>query len=147
MKEIQSICNFNAYIKAFHPCKTNIIQIPIKTSSGRILINNDFFIFFITIANKTDDILMLILRKNLQLTQKLLFPLTKPCIKSLGNNGFKSITTIMKVSFIDIPKFSSANAILRMEVLGGKLYILNWNSRVLLVVFLSTMKHRIKYNH
>ncbi|MFS7937051.1 hypothetical protein Hanom_Chr05g00422981 [Helianthus anomalus] len=59
---------------------------------------------------------MLILHKNLELIQELLFPLTKPCIQSLCNNGFKSFT-ILKVSFIDFPESSSSNAIVTMEVL------------------------------
>ncbi|MFS7982683.1 hypothetical protein Hanom_Chr10g00965671 [Helianthus anomalus] len=122
MKEIQRICNINAYVKPFHPCKRNITQIPIKTSFGCIIKNNDFFIIFITIAYEANDILMLILQKNLELTQELLFALTKLRIQSLCNNGFKTIT-IFKVSFVDFPKTPAPNAIISMEVLGGLIYV------------------------
>ncbi|MFS7990835.1 hypothetical protein Hanom_Chr11g01063581 [Helianthus anomalus] len=122
VKETQRACNINAYIKSFHPCKRSIIQISIKTSFGRIFINNDVFIFFITIAYKTNDIFVFILQKNLELTQELLFPLTKALLHSLCNNGFKSIT-ILKVSFIDFAKSSSPNAIVIMEILGSLFYI------------------------
>ncbi|KAJ0883752.1 hypothetical protein HanPSC8_Chr10g0425331 [Helianthus annuus] len=122
VKEIQCACNINTYIKSFYPCKGSIIQIPIKTSLGCILINNYFFIIFITITYKTNEVIVLIFPKNLDLTQELLFPLTKPDIQSLCNNDFKSVT-IMKVSFKDFPKSSSANTIVIMEVLCGMFYV------------------------
>ncbi|MFS7990521.1 hypothetical protein Hanom_Chr11g01059741 [Helianthus anomalus] len=135
MNEIQRSCNIKAYIKSLHPCKRRIVQIPIKTSSGCILVNNDFFIMFITVAYKTNDIFMLILAKNLQLTQELFFPMTKPGIQSLCNNGINSIT-ILKVSFKDFLRSFSTDTIVIMEVLCGQYYIFKWNSGVVLVVIL-----------
>ncbi|MFS7990920.1 hypothetical protein Hanom_Chr11g01064631 [Helianthus anomalus] len=65
---------------------------------------------------------MFIIQKNLKLTKELLFSLTKPCIQSLCNNGFKSIS-ILKVSFVDFTKSSPTDEIVIVKVLCRPFYV------------------------
>ncbi|MFS7990718.1 hypothetical protein Hanom_Chr11g01062211 [Helianthus anomalus] len=65
-------------------------------------------------------------------------------IQSLCNNGFKSIP-FLKISFIYVPKSSSPDVIVIIEVLGRPFYDFKGHFGVVLVVNLSNMTHQIKY--
>ncbi|KAJ0834814.1 hypothetical protein HanRHA438_Chr16g0747941 [Helianthus annuus] len=93
VKKIQPHCNINADLKSFRPCKTGFYQMPIQSSVYGILINRDSFFVLVTVAYKTDNISVLVLKKNFQLCHKFSFSRNKLRIMPLYSNRSRSIRT------------------------------------------------------
>ncbi|KAJ0872795.1 hypothetical protein HanRHA438_Chr11g0527811 [Helianthus annuus] len=121
MKKFQASCSIDAYLEAFHPPKTRIVQMIVETSITGMLVNDDFFIHFVTVAYKTNDILMIIFEKSFKLRQKLNMSLMILFIPPLYNNAGTCISMI-NFSFIKLPKSYFSNAIAITEVLCAHLY-------------------------